>query len=129
MDQHHWGVEHPLPSRKQRIRDARKDNETGDIFAAPYTKSPTSQATAKSLKPERRMMLRDHVRLVVESAGAQGYARFQIADQLGLQQNEITSSVVALLKLGDLFETNRTVLSPRTKQKCAVLVARPWMEK
>lgn len=115
--------EHHLPSRKQRIRDARRDKDTLDMFAAPAVKSATSKAAAKSISGASRGKLQGQVLTLLRSAGHDGLARFQIAEQLHKYPNEITSTVDALITRGLLYETTRKVINDRTRQEAFVVVA------
>lgn len=100
-----------------------------DLFAAvPSTKSVSSRATACSISREAAAKRRREVLLVLRAAFPRELARFQIANTLGLPESRISSSVDALIKLGDIEETGRTTTNPETGRHPALLVARPWME-
>lgn len=72
--------------------------------------------------------MRERVVADIGRAGTQGLARFEIADLLGKSQNDITSTVEALSKLGLIKETSRKRLNSRTNQKAFVIVATEYFE-
>lgn len=86
-------------------------------------KSRTSIDASKEIATATQSKRREHVYMAIASAGAVGLARFQIADRLGVADHWITSSVDALIKTRRIEERDAFVVNPKSKKRCAVLVA------
>lgn len=86
-------------------------------------KSRTSIDAAHEIADDTRHQRRRHVELAIVAAGSRGLARFEIAEQLGVADHWITSSVDALIKMRRVEESDEFVINPKSKKRCALLVA------
>jgi hypothetical protein len=86
-------------------------------------KSRTSIDAAHEIAEDTKHQRRRHVEMTIVAAGSRGLARFEIAEQLGVADHWITSSVDALIKMRRIEERDEFVINPKSRKRCAVLVA------
>ena len=99
-----------------------------DLFAkptrAPSVTSPSSQQAAREIAADTLKQRRGKVLAVIQGAGSEGLARFEIARIIGCPVHWVTSSVDNLIHVQKMvIETHRTKENPESGKQCAVLVA------
>lgn len=86
--------------------------------------SSTSRAAGVTRTRASMASKRERVLRAITAAGAEGLACFEIAEQLGIPEHWLTSSIARLLELEDVTDAGREKVNPGSGKKQRVLVAR-----